>query len=229
MKINIAIDGTAASGKGTIAKIVAKMLGLYNLDTGAMFRAVAYKCVKEKIDTNNEKKVGKILKNIDFKIEFEKDKTGNHIQKNILDGEDLGQKIRTEQISTLSSIISQYKKVRKYTKKLQLELAKKYDIIIEGRDITTKILPKTPFKFFITATPEVRARRRLVQLGLPEGKYQHILEDIKKRDKRDSERRLAPLKVAKDANFIDSSDLSIDETVSKVLKIITEILKKINL
>jgi cytidylate kinase len=115
MGINIAIDGTAGSGKGTISNGISKALGFYHLDTGAMFRMVAYKCVKEGIDFHNEEKICKLIKGIDFKIVFEKDCNGIQIQKNILDGEDLGQKIRTEKISEGSSIVSQYVCVRDYT------------------------------------------------------------------------------------------------------------------
>lgn len=220
MGINIAIDGTAGSGKGTIAKGLSKTLGFYHLDTGAMFRMIAYKCVKDNINPNDEKKVNKIIKNLDFKIEFVKDESGNQIQKNILDGEDLGQKIRTEQISEIASIISQFKSIREYTKKMQLDLAKKYDIIIEGRDIGTIILPNAQFKFFITATAETRAKRRLNQLSLSESEYQNVLAEIKERDKRDTERKIAPLKVAEDAHYIDNSELTVEETIKKVLNII---------
>ncbi len=217
MGINIAIDGTAGSGKGTIAKAISKALGFYHLDTGAMFRTVAYKCVKDNIDPNNEKELNKLMKNLKFEIKFVKDENGNQIQKNILDEEDLGTKIRTEQISAFASIVSQFKTVRDYTKKMQLDLAKKYDIIIEGRDIGTVILPNAQFKFFIAARPEERAMRRLKQLSLPESEYQNVLSEIKERDKRDSERKIAPLKMAKDAYFIDTSKLTVEEVVSKVL------------
>ncbi len=220
MGINIAIDGTAGSGKGTIAKGISKALGFYHLDTGAMFRMIAYKCVKENINPHDEKEVNKLIKNLNFKIEFVKNNDGNQIQKNILDGEDLGQKIRTEQISEFASIVSQFKNVREYTKKMQLSLAKKYDIIIEGRDIGTVILPNAKFKFFITASPETRAMRRLKQLSLPEKEYPNVLAEIKERDKRDTERKLAPLKVAKDAHYIDNSNLTVEETIEKVLNII---------
>jgi cytidylate kinase len=227
MGVNIAIDGTAGSGKGTLANELSKILGYHHLDTGAMFRTVAYKCLKEGVDMTDEKAVSKVVKNIDYKVKLEKD-GDKHIQKNILDGEDLKDKIRTEKMSWGSSVVSQYGDVRNFTRKLQVEIAKKHDVIIEGRDIGTVILPNADFKFYLTATPEVRAMRRLIQYSIPQSEYNKVLKDVLERDKRDMERELCPLKIAEDAHYIDNTKISIEGTCDIVLKIIRSKLKSKN-
>jgi cytidylate kinase len=218
--LKIAIDGTAGSGKGTISSGVAKALGIYHLDSGAIYRVVTYKCLQEKIDIANEKRICEIIKKISFKIVFEKDKSGNCIQKNILDGIELGREIRTEEISSNVSIISQYDCVREFAKKIQLDLADKYNIIIEGRDIGTIVLPNADFKFFITATAEERAKRRVNQLSLPEAEFKNVLKEIKERDKRDMNRKISPLKPAKDSYLIDNTNEKSVDTIKKILEII---------
>ncbi len=212
MGINIAIDGTAGSGKGSVSKQLAKRLGFFHLDTGAIYRSVAYAAIEQKISPNDEKKLKKMLKNISFSVKLEK--VGeNQVQKNILNGEDLKEKIRTEEISEASSIVSQFKEVREFATSIQHKIANKYDVIIEGRDIGTVILPNADFKFFLTASPEVRARRRLEQLNLPESEFENVLNEIKGRDRRDSLRAISPLKVADDAIYIDNSNQTVDQTV----------------
>lgn len=212
MGINIAIDGTAGSGKGSVSKQLAKSLGFFHLDTGAIYRSVAYAAIEQKISPNDEKKLEKMLKNISFSVKLEK--VGeNQVQKNILNGEDLKEKIRTEEISEASSIVSQFKEVREFATSIQHKIANKYDVIIEGRDIGTVILPNADFKFFLTASPEVRARRRLEQLNLPESEFENVLNEIKGRDRRDSLRAISPLKVADDAIYIDNSNQTVDQTV----------------
>jgi len=212
MGINIAIDGTAGSGKGSVSKQLAKRLRFFHLDTGAIYRSVAYAAIEQKISPNDEKKLEKMLKNISFSVKLEK--VGeNQVQKNILNGEDLKEKIRTEEISEASSIVSQFKEVREFATSIQHKIANKYDVIIEGRDIGTVILPNADFKFFLTASPEVRARRRLEQLNLPESEFENVLNEIKGRDRRDSLRAISPLKVADDAIYIDNSNQTVDQTV----------------
>ena len=153
-----------------------------------------------------------MLKNISFSVKLEK--VGeNQVQKNILNGEDLKEKIRTEEISEASSIVSQFKEVREFPTSIQHKIANKYDVIIEGRAIGTVILPNADFKFFLTASPEVRARRRLEQLNLPESEFENVLNEIKGRDRRDSLRAISPLKVADDAIYIDNSNQTVDQTV----------------
>lgn len=220
MGINIAIDGTAGSGKGSVSKQLAKRLGFFHLDTGAIYRSVAYAALEQKISPNDEKNLEKMLKNINFHVELEKNGE-NQVQKNILNGEDLKEKIRTEEISEASSIVSQFKEVREFATSIQHKIANKYDVIIEGRDIGTVVLPSADFKFFLTASPEVRARRRLAQLNLPEGEFESVLNEIKGRDRRDSLRAISPLKVADDAIYVDNSNQTVDETVELMFNYIT--------
>lgn len=216
MGINIAIDGTAGSGKGSVSKQLAKHLGFFHLDTGAIYRSIAYAAIQQKILPNDEKNVEKMLKNIDFHVKLEKNGE-NQVQKNILNGEDLKDKIRTEEISEGSSIVSQFKAVRDFATSIQHKIANNYDVIIEGRDIGTVVLPNANFKFFLTASPEVRARRRLAQLGLPESEFENVLNEIKERDRRDSLRAISPLKVAEDAIYIDNSNQTLEQTVQSMI------------
>ena len=220
MPINIAIDGTAGSGKGTLAKQLAKKLGFGYLDTGAIYRSVAYYMVETGVDLSKSKNIEKAIEKIDFKVVFEDDGNGNKIQKNILDGTDLGEKIRTEEISLASSIVSQVKEVREFATKIQHEIASSFDVVVEGRDIGTVVLPNANYKFFLTASPEVRARRRLKQLNLPEENFESILEEIVERDRRDMTRVLSPLKAAEDAVYIDNSNQLPEETLREMLSYI---------
>ncbi|MDD4110897.1 MAG: (d)CMP kinase [Clostridia bacterium] len=219
-KTNIAIDGTSGSGKSTIARLLSKVLLYYYLDTGAIYRLIAYKAIEDKLDLKDEKAISVLLKKIELEIDFNSDKNGEKNQINILDGKKLDKVIRTEKVSFSSSIVAQHQCVHDYIKKIILNLTKKYNIIVEGRDIGTFVLPKANFKFFITAQPEERARRRINQLKLPQTEYKKVLEEIKNRDKRDIERAVAPLQIAKDAYVIDNTNQTPDETVKEMLKII---------
>ena len=216
MPINIAIDGTAGSGKGTLAKQLAKKLGFGCLDTGAIYRSVAYYMVENGVDLSKSKNIEKAIEKIDFKVVFE-NQNGNKVQKNILNGKDLGDKIRTEQISLASSIVSQVKQVREFATKIQHEIAGSFDVVVEGRDIGTVVLPNANYKFFLTASPQVRARRRLKQLKLPEDNFESVLEEILERDRRDTTRALSPLKAAEDAVYIDNSNQLPEETLKEML------------
>ena len=220
MPINIAIDGTAGSGKGTLAKQLAKKLGFGYLDTGAIYRSVAYDKGETGVDLSKGENIAKAVKKINFKVVFEADENGNKVQKNILDGTDLGEKIRTEEISLASSIVSQVKEVREFATKIQHEIASSFDVVVEGRDIGTVVLPNANYKFFLTASPQVRARRRLKQLNLPEENFESILEEIVERDRRDMTRALSPLKAAEDAVYIDNSNQLPEETLREMLSYI---------
>lgn len=219
MPINIAIDGTAGSGKGTLAKQLAKKLGFGYLDTGAIYRSVAYYMIETGVDFSKGENIAKAVKKINFKVVFE-NQNGNKVQKNILNGKDLGDKIRTEQISLASSIVSQVKEVREFATKIQHEIASSFDVVVEGRDIGTVVLPNANYKFFLTASPKVRARRRLKQLNLPEENFESILEEIVERDRRDMTRALSPLKAAEDAIYIDNSNQLPEETLKEMLSYI---------
>lgn len=220
MPINIAIDGTAGSGKGTLAKQLAKKLGFGYLDTGAIYRSVAYYMIETGVDLSKGENIAKAVKKINFKVVFKADENGNKVQKNILDGTDLGEKIRTEEISLASSIVSQVKQVREFATKIQHEIASSFDVVVEGRDIGTVVLPNANYKFFLTASPQVRARRRLKQLNLPEENFESILEEIVERDRRDMTRALSPLKAAEDAVYIDNSNQLPEETLREMLSYI---------
>lgn len=207
----VAIDGPAGSGKSTIAKLLAKKLNISYVDTGAMYRAIALKAKNENLDT--EEKLEKALDNVE--IDFEDNKI-------YLDGIDVSDKIRTEEMSKRASNISKYPFVREKLVLIQQNIAKKKPVVMEGRDIGTVVLKDADYKFYLTASIESRAMRRYKQ-NLENGTESN-LEDIKKdielRDKQDENREYSPLVQAKDAVFIDNSDLTLEENVELMLKII---------
>ena len=210
MRINIAIDGPSAAGKSTIAKKCAKLLGYSHLDTGAMYRCVAYKAKKERIDLNDEEKLAEMIKNM--KIDF--DKNGNVY----LDHEDVSQKIRTNDISMGASSVSRHLKVRECLVELQQQIAKNKGYILDGRDIGTVVLKDAELKIYLVASASARAERRIkeyIEKGIDFDRDE-IIKDIERRDYQDMHREHSPLKKAEDAIEIDSSDLTIDEVVSKI-------------
>ena len=206
--MQIAIDGPAGSGKSTVAKKIAEKLNIIYIDTGAMYRAITLK-----------------LKDIDKKF-YEEACNNTNIEfinnKIFLDGKDVSLQIRSEEISKLTSDISKIDFVRKKLVSIQKEIADKNSVVMEGRDITTVVLPDADYKFYLNASPEIRAKRRTLQLkekGL-NADYEEILRDIKKRDNNDIKRENSPLKVADDAIVIDSSNLTADESIEKILSYI---------
>ena len=210
MRINIAIDGPSAAGKSTIAKKCAKLLGYSHLDTGAMYRCVAYKAKKEGIDWNDEEKLAEMIKNM--KVDF--DKNGNVY----LDHEDVSQKIRTNDISMGASSVSRHLKVRECLVELQQQIAKNKGYILDGRDIGTVVLKDAELKIYLVASASARAERRIkeyIEKGIDFDRDE-IIKDIERRDYQDMHREHSPLKKAEDAIEIDSSDLTIDEVVSKI-------------
>ena len=214
MKINIAIDGPSGAGKSTIADILASKLSYVHLDTGAMYRSAALLAIKNKVSLSDEEKIVELMEN-NFKLDMANDKV-------FLNGEDISDAIRTNEVSMAASDISKLSGVRKALVKSQQEIASKKGYIVDGRDICTVVLPDAEVKIFLTATSEDRARRRLEQnrqKGLIDD-YDKILEDIKKRDYQDSHRANSPLVKADDATLIDSSNMSIDEVVDKILDLV---------
>ena len=214
MKINIAIDGPSGAGKSTIADILASKLSYVHLDTGAMYRSAALLAIKNKVSLSDEEKIVELMEN-NFKLDMENDKV-------FLNGEDISDAIRTNEVSMAASDISKLSGVRKALVKSQQEIASKKGYIVDGRDICTVVLPDAEVKIFLTATSEDRARRRLEQnrqKGLIDD-YDKILEDIKKRDYQDSHRANSPLVKADDATLIDSSNMSIDDVVDEILKLV---------
>ena len=217
MSFIVAIDGPAGSGKGTITKLVGEKLGLVNIDTGATFRCVTLAMLQQNISTNEEEKIKKLLENI--KIELKKE---NNIQMVLLNGQDVTKKIREKEVNNFVSQVSTLKIVREKLLNLQRKIAEGKDVIMEGRDIGTTVFPNANVKIYLDATPEERAKRRVLQnqeKGISTS-YEEALENVKSRDKMDSERELAPLRQAEDAIYVDSTNLTIDEVVQKIIEII---------
>ena len=213
-RINIAIDGPSGAGKSTLAKALAKAMKIYYLDTGSMYRAVAYAAVKAGIDIGNSEQVERLIEGIDLHTIYEKGE-----QKNLLDGEDVMPYIRTPEISRAASDISAYPCVRLKLVAMQREVAQKYDVVLDGRDIGTYVLPNAKYKYFVTADVKERAKRRhieLIERGLDKN-YDDVLHEMETRDKNDSSRDLAPLSKAADAVLIDTTHMSIDEVIDAVM------------
>lgn len=213
-KYAIAIDGPAGAGKSTVAKKIAKILNLEYIDTGAMYRALTLKVLRENKDPRNPEHVIDILK--DTHIEF----NNNHIY---LDGEIVDKDIRENNINKNVSYIAIIKEVREKMVLLQQEMAKTKSVIMDGRDISTVVLKNAEYKFFITASTKERATRRykeLIQNGQKDITLEQIIEEIEKRDNIDSNREVAPLKMSEDATLINTDDLSIDEVVSKIIDMV---------
>lgn len=210
----IAIDGPSGAGKSTVAKLVSKELNFEYIDTGAMYRALAYKAFKSNIQINEEE-TSKMLTGT--KIDY----FNNSI---FLDDENVDDYIRNENISKMSSIISALKNVRIKMVDLQRNIAKNKNVILDGRDIGTNVFPNADYKFFITASVEERSKRRydeLINKGMCVS-YDNILLDIKNRDINDSSRKIAPLKIAEDAILIDTTNMNIQDVVAKILTIVSE-------
>ena len=215
--ITIAIDGPSGSGKSTISKIIAKKIGFINVDTGALYRTIAYFFLENKINYKEKSEVLKNLNNISVSLKNE-----NFSQTIFLNGVDVTQKIRTNEISMLSSEISVIPEVRQFLLKLQRDIAEKNNIVIDGRDIGTVVLPNADVKIFLTADLKVRAKRRYNQL-ISKGQsttFDEILELINKRDYNDIHRKISPLKKANDAILVDNSNLNQQDTVYKLIEII---------
>ena len=206
----IAVDGPAGAGKSTIAKIIAENLKINYIDTGAMYRAITYKCLKNNIDINNEEEVSNLAKktNIDFK--------NNNIY---LDGKILTDEIRTIEVSNNVSNVAKIKEVRYLMVDVQREIGKRSSVILDGRDIGSYVFPNADYKFFLIATPQERGQRRFIELSKKGYKVtlEEIIKDIVKRDEIDSNREFAPLIKAKDAIEIDTTGKTIDEVVDIVI------------
>ena len=215
----VAVDGPAGSGKGTITKKIAKEMNLTSIDTGAMYRSVTLAMLNENIALDDYEKISKLLDEI--KIEFKKI---DGVQKVYLNGKDVSLEIRTKPVNENVSPVSTIKIVRERLAKLQREMAETIDVIMEGRDIGTNVFPNANVKIYLDATPEERANRRMKQneeKGIS-ATYEEILESVKNRDFIDSTREIAPLKKADDAIYVDSSNMTIDEVVERIKKIISE-------
>lgn len=213
----VAVDGPAGSGKGTITKIVAERLNLTTIDTGAMYRSVTLLMLEQNVKLEETEKILEILKNI--KIEFIEE---NKQKKVFLNGKDVTLKIRSKEVNEFVSPVSTIKEVREHLAKIQREMAKTIDVIMEGRDIGTNVFPNADVKIYLDATPEERAKRRFKQneengIKIP---YEEILKNVKERDYIDSHREIAPLTKAQDAFYVDSTNMTPEEEAEEVLKII---------
>lgn len=213
---NIAIDGPAGAGKSTIAKKVAKKLGFIYVDTGAMYRAMALYFIRNNISGSDEAKVSEACKYIDVSIEYSDGK-----QIVMLNGENVNDFIRTEQVSMMTSDTSKYAAIRSKLLDIQRNLAASKDVIMDGRDIGTCVLPDAETKIYLTASAAERASRRYkeqVERGI-ECDIKEIERDIIARDEQDMNREISPLKQAEDAVYLDSSNMTIDEVVNEIIKI----------
>ena len=218
-KINVAIDGPAGAGKSTIAKLAAAKKQFIYVDTGAMYRAMALACIRENILADDEAGVVKVCENCDVTIEYE-----NGEQKVLLNGENVNAFIRTEEVSQMTSAVSAYPQVRAKLLELQRNIAKTENVIMDGRDIGSNVLPDAEVKIYLTASVHTRAKRRFIEQKEKgyTGTIEEIEAEIEKRDYRDSHRECAPLTVAEGAVILDSSDMTIDEVVEKIIEYIDE-------
>ena len=216
MSRSIAIDGPAGAGKSTIAKKVAKELGFIYVDTGAMYRAMALYMINNKIDASESDKIGETCQSADITIKYE-----NGIQVVYLNGENVNSLIRTEAVGNMASASSVNGDVRKKLVELQQKLAQTTDVVMDGRDIGTVVLPNADLKVYLTASSKVRAERRykeLTEKGIS-CDFDAIEKDIIDRDYRDMHREISPLKQAEDAVLLDSSDMTIDEVKDRILEL----------
>lgn len=215
---NIAIDGPVGSGKSTLAKMLATRLGFRFLDTGALYRGVACYIKYKNIDKIDEQSINKIVNELTIKIKFI-----NNIQHVIINNLDFTAQLREEDISMLSSQISNYKSVRDKVLLLQREFAKENNCILEGRDIGTVILPNADVKFYLIADEKIRATRRYLQFkNSNDASYEKVYSDLKKRDFDNMHREIAPLKPAKDSIIIDNSKMTVEECADVCLKYIKQ-------
>ena len=217
MSINIAIDGPAGAGKSTIAKLIAKKKGYIYVDTGAMYRAMALYFIRSNVDPKDSETISKLCENVDVSIAYRDSE-----QVVLLDGENVNGLIRTEEVGNMASATSVNPKVREKLVQLQRKLAKSENVVMDGRDIGTVVLPDANVKVYLTASSEVRAKRRydeLVQKG-EKADLKKIEEDIIERDHRDMTREISPLKQAEDATLVDTSHMTIDEVVDKIIGLI---------
>lgn len=216
MSFVVAIDGPAGAGKGTITKLVGEKLNLVNIDTGATFRCVALNMIQKNVKIEEEEKIQEILDNINIEM--------NSNGKIFLNGEEVTHRIRENDVNNLVSPVSTLQIVRNKLLEIQRNIAKGKNVIMEGRDIGTVVFPNANVKIYLDATAEERARRRLLQnkeKGI-ESSYEEVLNGIKERDERDSTRKIAPLKKAEDAIYVDSTNLNIEQVVEKIIEIIND-------
>ena len=223
-KISVAIDGPAGAGKSTIARRLAAELGYRYVDTGAIYRTVAYFMDLWGVSPKDVDGVNRYIDELTIGIEYDEE----GLQHMIMNGMDVTQDIRTQDISQKASLISAHAVVREVLLDMQRDMAKNYDVVMDGRDIGTVVLPKATVKIFLTASPEVRAERRCKELQEKgqKAQYAQILKEIQQRDYQDTHREIAPLKMCRDSVKVDTSELNLEESVAAIWKIIEEKLAK---
>lgn len=220
MSVAIAIDGPAGAGKSTIAKRVAEELNFMYVDTGALYRAVALCAIQKNIEPDDSQRVSEMLSEIKVQLAF-----NYRFEKVVLlDGRDVSSRIRTPEVSMAASKISALPQVRAYLLDLQRDIAKENNVIMDGRDIGTVVLPDAKVKIFLTASPQVRAERRYKELSEKGANvsFDEVLKDVNERDYNDSHRKTAPLKPAEDSVFVDTTDLDFEQSVEKIISVIKE-------
>ncbi len=220
MSIAVALDGPAGAGKSSIAKRAAKLLDYIYIDTGALYRTIGLAATRCGVEPKKSVELDNLLNSISVNLDF--NENGEQIV--LLNGEDVSGLIRTPEASMMASKISAVPSVRAYLLDLQRNMAKTHNVIMDGRDIGTVVLPNAKVKIFLTATPEARAARRykeLVEKGM-NVKYDDILSDVKERDYNDSHRKIAPLKQAEDAILVDTTELDFEQSVEKIISVIKE-------
>ena len=218
--ISVAIDGPAGAGKSTIARRLARELGYYYVDTGAIYRTVAYFFDLWGVSPKDIDGITRYIDELTVGIEYDED----GVQHMIMNGMDVTEDIRTQEISQKASIVSAHAIVRDMLLDMQRDVAKKHNVIMDGRDIGTVVLPKATVKIFLTASPEVRARRRCDELNAKGQKanFQQVLKDIQQRDYQDTHREVAPLKMSRDSVKLDTSELDIDGVIAAMKEIIAK-------
>ena len=215
--LNVAIDGPVGAGKSSVADAVAKRLGILHLDTGAMYRALGYMALKKHVDIQDEAAVVDLCSRLTLRVTHEAD--GQHT---FAEGEDVTGKIRTPEVSMAASTVSRYADVRRAMVRKQQELAAETNMLLDGRHICTTVLPGATAKIYLTADAQVRARRRwlgMQEKGMKES-FEQVLADVIRRDEQDMNREVEPLRQAEDAVLVDSSEMTFEETVNRILSIV---------
>ena len=223
MPINIAMDGPVGAGKSSIADEVAKRLGILHLDTGAMYRAFGLNALRTGADMNDENAMAELVEKTEVSVRYE-----NGSQQTLLFGEDVSALIRTGEVSAAASAVSRFGAVRRHMVRMQQALAKTTDMLIDGRDAGTVILPESPCKIFLTASAEERARRRWLQ-NTAKGDmtpYEQVLLELNARDEQDMNRKTDPLRMADDAILVDSTHMTVEEVVAHIVSIVEGIYGK---
>ena len=216
MSHNVAIDGPAGAGKSTIAKQIARKIGYIYVDTGAMYRAMAYYLIQNQVDAADQEAIAAACQHADISICYQ---DGEQVV--LLNGENVNAYLRTEAVGNMASVSSAVPEVRKKLVELQQKLARETDVVMDGRDIGTVVLPDADVKVYLTASVETRAKRRFLELqekGEP-ADLAKIAADIEDRDYRDMHRDISPLRQAEDATLVDSSDMTIDQVVERILEL----------